>query len=198
MSPARSSGDSKTGFALCYHLRFLFCCANIENYLCRCSSVVEHSIRNRAVVSSNLIIGFPNYISCNPLKGGVSAFILFDRKALLRLLAVVFRILYTVCIRFTYAFNSLNSPRFPEQPLHPPSPPSIACAYPLSLLISSSFNHDNSMRAGKRIVKIEPRPNSLSTVISPPIIKQKWRLIVNPKPVPPYLRVVEASPCIKA
>ena len=44
---------------------------------------------------------------------------------------------------------------------------------------------------GRRIVKVEPRPSSLSTVMSPPIIWQKRRLIASPRPVPPYLRVVE-------
>jgi hypothetical protein len=39
-------------------------------------------------------------------------------------------------------------------------------------------------------VKVEPRPGSLSTVISPPIIWQKRLLIASPRPVPPYLRVV--------
>src|SRR6516162_5589816 len=46
---------------------------------------------------------------------------------------------------------------------------------------------------GSRIVKVEPRPGSLSTVISPPIIWQKRLLIASPRPVPPYLQVVEAS-----
>ncbi len=44
---------------------------------------------------------------------------------------------------------------------------------------------------GSRIVKVEPRPGSLSTVISPPIIWQKRRLITRPRPVPPYLLAVE-------
>jgi hypothetical protein len=35
-------------------------------------------------------------------------------------------------------------------------------------------------------VKVEPLPNSLSTVKSPPIIWQNFRLIARPKPVPPY------------
>ena len=49
--------------------------------------------------------------------------------------------------------------------------------------------------AGRRIVKVEPRPSSLRTVMSPPIIWQKRRLMARPRPVPPYLRVVEASAC---
>jgi hypothetical protein len=43
---------------------------------------------------------------------------------------------------------------------------------------------------GSRIVKVEPRPGSLSTVMSPPIIWQKQRLIARPRPVPPYLLAV--------
>ena len=46
---------------------------------------------------------------------------------------------------------------------------------------------------GRRIVNVEPSPGSLSTVMSPPIIRQKRRLIASPRPVPPYLRVVEES-----
>src|SRR6516164_1114598 len=48
---------------------------------------------------------------------------------------------------------------------------------------------------GSRIVKVEPRPGWLSTVMSPPIIWQKRLLIASPRPVPPYLRVVDASAC---
>jgi hypothetical protein len=43
---------------------------------------------------------------------------------------------------------------------------------------------------GSRIVKVEPRPTSLSTVMSPPIIWQKRRLIASPRPVPPYFFAV--------
>ena len=42
------------------------------------------------------------------------------------------------------------------------------------------------------------RATSLVTVTSPPIIWQKRRLIARPRPVPPYLRVVEASAWVKA
>ena len=45
------------------------------------------------------------------------------------------------------------------------------------------------------MVKLEPRPTSLSTVMSPPIIWQNRRLITRPRPVPPYFRVVDASAC---
>src|SRR6478736_1020357 len=44
---------------------------------------------------------------------------------------------------------------------------------------------------GSRIVKVDPRPGSLSTVMSPPIIWQNLRLITSPRPVPPYLLAVE-------
>jgi len=39
--------------------------------------------------------------------------------------------------------------------------------------------------SGSRIVKVEPSPTVLSTVMSPPIIWQKRRLIGSPSPVPP-------------
>ena len=47
--------------------------------------------------------------------------------------------------------------------------------------------------AGRRMVKVEPCPGALATVMSPPIMRQRRRLIARPSPVPPYLRVVEAS-----
>ena len=43
---------------------------------------------------------------------------------------------------------------------------------------------------GTRMVKVEPWPGVLSTVMSPPIIRQKRRLIARPRPVPPYLLAV--------
>jgi hypothetical protein len=46
---------------------------------------------------------------------------------------------------------------------------------------------------GSLIVKVDPWPGSLSTVMSPPIIRQNRLLIARPRPVPPYLRVVEVS-----
>ncbi len=45
------------------------------------------------------------------------------------------------------------------------------------------------------MVKVDPLPGALSTVTSPPIIWQKRRVIASPSPVPPYLRVVDASAC---
>ena len=41
--------------------------------------------------------------------------------------------------------------------------------------------------------KVDPAPSSLSTPISPPIVSASCRDIARPRPVPPYLRVVEAS-----
>ena len=46
--------------------------------------------------------------------------------------------------------------------------------------------------------KVLPLPGSLSTPIWPSIISTSRLLIVGPRPVPPYLRVVEASACEKA
>ncbi len=43
-----------------------------------------------------------------------------------------------------------------------------------------------------------PCPASLSTPISPPISSTSRLLMLRPSPVPPYLRVVEASACWKA
>ena len=46
--------------------------------------------------------------------------------------------------------------------------------------------------------KVLPRPGSLSTVIVPPIRATSRAAMVRPRPVPPYLRVVEVSSCSKA
>jgi hypothetical protein len=48
---------------------------------------------------------------------------------------------------------------------------------------------------GSRIVKVDPRPGSFSTVMSPPIIWQKRRLMTRPRPVPPYLLDVDEDAC---
>ena len=45
-------------------------------------------------------------------------------------------------------------------------------------------------------VKVLPRPGSVLTVMSPPRSRASRRLIVRPSPVPPNLRVVEASACV--
>src|SRR5262245_42277757 len=66
---------------------------------------------------------------------------------------------------------------WPRRPLH------CAAAFGASAII------------GRRIVNVDPRPTSLSTVISPPIISQNRLLIASPRPVPPYFRVVDASAC---
>ena len=56
----------------------------------------------------------------------------------------------------------------------------------------------SSTRAGIVAVKDVPWPASLTTVMSPPMSWQNLRLIARPSPVPPYLRVVEASACTNA
>jgi hypothetical protein len=67
----------------------------------------------------------------------------------------------------------------------------------LSGLLQCSKQHSYSTALpastilGRRMVKVDPRPTSLSTVMSPPIIWQKRRLITRPRPVPPYLLAVE-------
>ena len=50
--------------------------------------------------------------------------------------------------------------------------------------------------AGKRTVNVVPLPASLSTAMPPPIISQKRCVMARPRPVPPYLRVVDASACV--
>ncbi len=52
--------------------------------------------------------------------------------------------------------------------------------------------------AGNVTVKVVPCPASLATVRSPPINRQNRRLMARPSPVPPYLRVVDASACENA
>jgi hypothetical protein len=51
----------------------------------------------------------------------------------------------------------------------------------------------SSTTAGSFIVTGDPLPSSLSTSTVPAIISQKWRVMANPKPVPPNRRLVEAS-----
>ena len=48
------------------------------------------------------------------------------------------------------------------------------------------------------MVNRDPWPGSLSTPTSPPIIWQNRRVIASPSPVPPYLRVVDASAWVNA
>jgi hypothetical protein len=51
---------------------------------------------------------------------------------------------------------------------------------------------------GNLTVNLDPLPNSLSTVSSPPINSQNLRESAKPKPVPPYFLAVLASACVKA
>ena len=44
-----------------------------------------------------------------------------------------------------------------------------------------------STLAGSHTMNVDPWPEILVTVRSPPISRQKWRLIASPSPVPPYL-----------
>ena len=46
-------------------------------------------------------------------------------------------------------------------------------------------------------MKVEPLPGSLCTAISPPMSFTRWLDMDSPSPVPPKLRVVEASACVK-
>ena len=46
-------------------------------------------------------------------------------------------------------------------------------------------------------LKVLPSPDLLSTQISPPIISTRRLLMARPRPVPPYLRVVEVSAWLK-
>ena len=63
--------------------------------------------------------------------------------------------------------------------------------YPIVLsALAGTASLGRSTILGSRIVKVEPRPGSLSTVMSPPIIWQKRLLIARPRPVPPYLLAV--------
>src|SRR5215207_1828019 len=57
--------------------------------------------------------------------------------------------------------------------------PLFASAVPSGCIVGSRTS------AGRRIVKVEPLPTSLATVISPPIMRHKRRLSVSPNPVPP-------------
>ena len=45
----------------------------------------------------------------------------------------------------------------------------------------------------QRTVKVVPAPGVLATVTAPPIMRQSRSVMARPRPVPPYLRVVELS-----
>ena len=53
-----------------------------------------------------------------------------------------------------------------------------------------------SMRISNQ--NVEPRFGSLATPMTPPISATSWRQMASPRPVPPYLRVVKESACVKA
>ena len=44
--------------------------------------------------------------------------------------------------------------------------------------------HQPTKLTGTRRVKVEPRPTSLTTLTSPPIMRPNWRVTVRPTPVP--------------
>jgi len=50
---------------------------------------------------------------------------------------------------------------------------------------ASDSSAASATSSGNWIMKVEPSPTALSTVMSPPIIWQKRRLIGRPSPVPP-------------
>ena len=50
-----------------------------------------------------------------------------------------------------------------------------------------------STSRGSHTRNVEPAPGSLRTMISPPIIRQYSRLMVRPRPVPPYFSAVLES-----
>ncbi len=51
--------------------------------------------------------------------------------------------------------------------------------------------------AGRSMVKREPLPSSLSTVIVPPISRQRFWLSERPRPVPPYFAAIVGLACVK-
>ena len=52
--------------------------------------------------------------------------------------------------------------------------------------------------SGRNNVNVLPSPSTLSSLISPPRRRASSRLIANPKPVPPYRRLVLPSACWNA
>ncbi len=49
---------------------------------------------------------------------------------------------------------------------------------------------------GNWIVKVDPSPGVLSSWMEPPMASQIFLVMARPSPVPPNLRVVEASACV--
>jgi hypothetical protein len=78
-----------------------------------------------------------------------------------------------------------------ERVLYAPiSGPNLKPVDTTELMHSQRHSLGASTIRGSRIVKVDPRPGSLSTVMSPPIIWQNLRLMTSPRPVPPYLLAV--------
>ncbi|MNQ90313.1 hypothetical protein D3C85_1056490 [compost metagenome] len=63
---------------------------------------------------------------------------------------------------------------------------------------SSSFGWLAATATGNRTLKREPRPGTLSRLISPSRASTSWRVMASPRPVPPKRRLVEPSICWKA
>src|SRR5688500_3125886 len=59
--------------------------------------------------------------------------------------------------------------------------------------VDAVVSPESSEPTGSRTVNVDPSPWTLVTVRSPPIRRQKWRLIASPSPVPPYRLRVDAS-----
>jgi hypothetical protein len=52
--------------------------------------------------------------------------------------------------------------------------------------VVGSFNETSMASLGSRAVNVLPAREALSTVMSPPSMRQNFRLIARPSPVPPY------------
>ena len=59
--------------------------------------------------------------------------------------------------------------------------------------LPSASTSAGASAAGNRTVKVDPCPSSLTTSMSPPSMWQRRLVMANPRPVPPKVRVVEAS-----
>jgi len=67
----------------------------------------------------------------------------------------------------------------------------------IKLQVTTAFIHSiyifRNQFIGNLKINTEPSPSELSTLISPFIIRQNFRLIAKPSPVPPKRRVTEES-----
>ncbi len=74
----------------------------------------------------------------------------------------------------------------------------VRCRLRPSLAVVASVASAPAYRAGRWSVKVLPSPGALTTSIDPPSSRAISRLIVRPRPVPPYLRLVVPSACWNA